>query len=309
MFSLTIRKIFSPIITVLSIGAVAYIMSKYDLQAIKNIRFVDYVYSTFFALIIYTLSGIQYYYVRKNFGVTFKKIDILLFPIVQNLWSILIPFQGSLIFSTFFFKKRYGISISDSFSIGIYIYLFTIVLTGIIGILVYISLPVSNIYILTISVLFILSPLYIWLGYWALKMRLKPSHTITQKVFNKLEKVITQTLILGSKKQLTGQIFLLNILRKLVTAAWFYWIATLFELELSFLSVMFISLLLDISIAIKITPDNLGVAQLISGFSALLLGSNMEDGVLLSLFSSVTSLILVATIGVYGNFHFFYKKN
>lgn len=300
------KKIASFLMSILSIGIVFWVMSKYDWSIIKNITKVDFFYSILFAMSIFTLSGIQYHCIRKSFNINFKKVDIVLFPIVQNLWSILIPFQGSLIFSTIFFKKRYGISISNSFSISIYIYILTLMLTGLVGVIVFLTTPELSCYILLISTIMSISPILLITSYIILS-KISPIFPYTPiiKIVTSIEKVINQTINLGKNKQLTTNIILLNIVRKFVTAIWFYWIAQLFNIDLSFLAIALISLLLDVLLIIKITPDNLGVAQLLSGISSVILGGNIEDGILLSLFASMTSLVLVATVGVYGNFYFF----
>jgi hypothetical protein len=79
--------------------------------------------------------------------------------------------------------------------------------------------------------------------------------------------------------------------------------------NLSFIAVGLIGLIMNVSIIIKITPDNLGISQLITGGCMNLVGVSPEKTVLITLFASAICMIIIFTIGLYGNWHYFKTCN
>ena len=66
-------------------------------------------------------------------------IDISLFPIAQNLWGYLLPFQGSILFSMLYFKQVHGKGITDSFSVNVFFVLVSMFIAGVLGVIFLIS--------------------------------------------------------------------------------------------------------------------------------------------------------------------------
>jgi hypothetical protein len=68
-------------------------------------------------------------------------------------------------------------------------------------------------------------------------------------------------------------------------------------------------LIMNVSLILKFTPGNLGVAQLATGGFMALIGYQAEQAVIITLYSQAIMLMLVSTIGLYGNFHYFNTLN
>jgi hypothetical protein len=66
-----------------------------------------------------------------------------------------------------------------------------------------------------------------------------------------------------------------------------------------------ISIVMSISLIIKITPNNLGVAQLVTGGFVSLINAQPDNAVLITLFASATTMLLIFSVGLYGNFYYF----
>jgi hypothetical protein len=260
--------------------------------------------SVFIGLLIYSTSGIQYFFVRNKYKLKVNKEDILLLPIVMNLWSFIIPFQGSLIFSTLFFRLKYNIKITDSFAINFYLYLVTVFFAGIVS---FIFVLIHKMYfsiLAMISILFILSPLILMLLNFILPKFSLNKISFVNKVYSISCTILKSTKELWADKKNTLVIFILNILRTFMCMVWFYWIAKSIGLQVPFLSVALLSIMMDISIIIKFTPDNLGIAQAVSGLIASLTGLSASTGILISLLASATTLIIICTIGIWANYNY-----
>lgn len=78
---------------------------------------------------------------------------------------------------------------------------------------------------------------------------------------------------------------------------------------MSLFEIALISLIMSVSVIIKLTPGNLGTVQIISGGFMALINSSVENAILITLFASATVLLINFTIGVIGNFYFFKTLN
>ena len=280
-----------------------------DLNTLFQVTLSSFLISTLFALLIYIISGYQYYLIRNKFGVSLKLIDIILLPIVGNLWSFIFPFQGSLLFTTLFFKKKYNMKVSESFSISIYLYLITLSFTGAFSLIFAI---VNNLYYswLTVtSIILVLNPLGVLLAHYLFKLIGETKIKSIDKMKLFLESVINDTKSLWIDVRFTSLIILVNIFKLALTIVWFYWISISLGFNLSLISVGLISLIMSVLIIIKVTPDNLGVAQLVTASFMGLIGSKPEEAAVITLFASATSIVLISTIGVFGNYYYFKSIN
>jgi uncharacterized membrane protein YbhN (UPF0104 family) len=276
-----------------------------DLRILFQVSFFSIFISCLFAIIIYLISGVQYYFIRKQFGISLEHKDILLLPIVGNLWSFIIPFQGNLMFTTIFFKKKYKMDVGESFSISIYLYLITISFTGIFILIYSIVNDIFYSWVSLISILMIINPLFLILTNLIFKKITFIKSKFFIKLLNFINSIIESTNKLWLNFKFTILMFLLDILKIAINILWFYWISKSLNFNLSLLSVAIMSLVMTISIILKFTPDNLGVAQFTTATFVSLIGGDPNSAALITLFASATALIVMLIIGVPGNVYYF----
>jgi hypothetical protein len=89
-----------------------------------------------------------------------------------------------------------------------------------------------------------------------------------------------------------------------VSFFWFVWVAKTLALELSVISILTLVIVLKILVVVKITPGNLGIEQLVSGGVVSLFSLNSADGIIISAFTKIFSLLLAFGLG-----SFFTLKN
>jgi hypothetical protein len=58
-----------------------------------------------------------------------------------------------------------------------------------------------------------------------------------------------------------------------------------------------LTLIMQLSTIFRFTPGNLGVEQIVSGGVVVLIGGQMGDGILLSVFVTVTTMIMSISLG------------
>lgn len=303
------KSIFSYIITIIIIVIIYFWLDEKNLKIFYQVNFINIFISIFFAFLTYFISGVEYYYIRKRFGVSLNLKDIFLLPIVGNLWSFIFPFQGNLLFTTLFFKQKYNMKVSESFSISIYLYLVTLCFSGIFGLLFAIYNNMLFTWLGAFSLLFLINPLFVYLTNLILNNIGQTNIKFINKFQFFISSIVKNTNKLWINVRFTLIILIINIVRIFLSVVWFYWISVTLGFNLSFVAVGLISLIMSISIIIKFTPDNIGVAQLITGGLMALIGTSSEQAILITLFASATCMIIIFTIGLYGNYYYFKTIN
>lgn len=300
-----LKNIISYLIGISILVILFFWIDKNSLRLLLEADLATIIISIFFALILYLFSGIELYFIRRQFGVSLGLRDIILLPIVSNLWSFLFPFQGNLLFTTLFFKQRYNMFVSESFSISVYLYLVTLSFAGIFGLIFACLNKMLFSWLGLFSLMFLLNPAFIFLLNRIFKMFKHAHYLPILKIQAFLSSVIDNTRKLWQDASFTLIILIINILRIIVNISWFYWISNSLGLGLSVVTISLISLIMSISVIIKVTPGNLGVAQLITGGFVGMMGIQPDKAVLITLFATATTMLLIFTVGFYGNYHYF----
>lgn len=303
------KYLFSYSLSIIALIIIYFWVDKSNLKLMLNVNTSYLFISLLFAIVIYMFSGIQYYYIRRQYGVSLKIIDVILIPIVGNLWSFIFPFQGNSIFITLFFKIKYNMKISESISISFYIYLITLSFSGLFTLLFSLYYNLIFSWLGLISVIFLLSPFYMFVLNRFFKTKRKYQFKYINKIRNTIASTITYTNSLLKNLRFTIIILILSIFRIILHIFWYYCISLFLELNISFLAVGLISIVSSIAIIIKVTPDNLGVSQIIAGGFMGALGFSPEQAILITLFASATTMLIIFTIGIFGNFYYFKNLN
>ncbi|MFW5803692.1 MAG: lysylphosphatidylglycerol synthase domain-containing protein [bacterium] len=289
--------------------AIVYIYIEEKIYILLKVSYLEILFSILFALSLHFFSGIQYYFIRKQFGVSLKKKDVFFLPSVMGLWSFIMPFQGSLIFTTYFFKKKYNMKISESLSINIYLYLITLFFTGLFLLIFLFTSNNYNTLLIIISILLIINPILVKFTRILLDKTNISKHKIVNKIRSFVISVFSSTNFLWSNTRFTIIILSTYIIKLIISIFWFYYIAHILSFNMSLFEIALISLIMSVSVIIKLTPGNLGTVQIISGGFMALINSSVENAILITLFASATVLLINFTIGVIGNFYFFKTLN
>lgn len=296
--------------TIIVIISIEIFDIKQSLLALLNISTSYLILSIAIAQIIYLVSGLQYNTILKVQGLQLSKFDIIVLPVVMNLWSLLVPFQGALLFSTIFFNKKYGRTVSDSLSVSLFLYMITVSFTGFIGLIFMLLYERNNLFVLILLTFFMLAPFLLSvISYFFRHSELE--YNSLPPNLSKLSKFILTSfdsiLSLLNDRHLLYKIIILKLAQTFLVGFWYWIIAKALSIEINFIVLMILSLIGELALIIKITPDNIGVNQLLSGTLLAAMGFNPQWGVIISLAASATTLLLIFTVGLYGN-HIFMKQ-
>jgi uncharacterized membrane protein YbhN (UPF0104 family) len=290
-----------------------YLLTKDYIALLHNISFYNMLVALFIVLIIYVISGIQYAYIISSYSQ--KKLlllDICSLPIAMNLWSYIIPAKGGFFYATALLKFKYKLKIVEGLAISVYISLISLFLTGLIGLYFVIINRIMFSIISLLSVLLLLSPLFTVI----LNMGLKNIHPRENSYLTKLQDIagnaVNNINELWKDLPLFIVVLLINILHIFASIALYYWANVIFNLSLPLLSIVMLTLVMRLSIIFRFTPGNLGVEQLVSGGVVVILGGKMSDGILMSIFVALTTMIISFSLGslyTLGNMKYFNARN
>lgn len=273
--------------------AVSLFITEEQVAVLKAISVKQILISVIIAFCIFTVSGHQFSFILKErTGTTLSIFDRTAFPVSRNLWSYLIPFQGSFAYALVFIKFKYKVDLKKGISINLFLLLFNFFFTGIIGIFIYFTSRGMPKLFLILTVLFTLFPLAS-----IICERIISRLNIRSRYVDILKNITSSVSEMWKDLEFSLKVFLFNILHTAVTVLWFYWTVIIFDLELSFIPVIFLALILKISLIFRITPGNLGVEQLIYGGIFSLMSLDPNTGVLLSLFHKSITLVISMLFG------------
>lgn len=285
----------------------------------KPIQF--HLYSILWVIPVFILGGVETF---ALFRMVYKKnihvYDIVTLPFVVSLWGFLIPFQGSYIYNSIYFKSKYKISLLNTTSVYLVSFSVPFIIAGILGI-VYSCLVKHNNYFFLVSVLALVHPALIYfLAYFIRASTKYAPHSGKEKskvsifffmIFEKVQVIITDYLNAINTK--TTIIFAsINIVNTLIFTIWSLRISHNFGFGFSFFQLLMLTFFIKFTLLFKITPGSMGVSEFASSAIILMLGGAAADGFALSLYQTTIFIIASLVIGSFFsviNRRYFYFKN
>jgi len=296
-------------ILLLVIVGIKIFTNKDYLSLISDISYVDMIVSLFLSFFLFFTNGcIIAYLTQRHYKTPIKLIDITMLPFMMHFWSFILPFRGGLIFAVLFLKKKYHIKPSEGIAIGVYTSLISLIITGLCGLYYayYNNFFFSVWTVVSMSLVF--SPIIF-------KMIEKGLGLIPLKkfpVFNNIKKIISvisfnaQNFFSDYKTSTT--IFLFTCASIVTDIVLVYWITNILNMNIPLDVIVMFSLMMRLSILIRIVPGNIGIQELLSGGVFYFLGGSLNNGLLIALFVRFLALLLtfsLGPIGTAGNIKYF----
>jgi hypothetical protein len=254
--------------------------------------------SVVIGLLNYAVSGWLYrFQISETTGKTLSAADTIFLPTAMNMWSYLLPVQGGMFYSVAFFKAKYGISLITGTSLSVITYVINVFIGGMAGIAYVLYTPEKHLVLGLISVLCILSPLLLSITYKFGRLFKYISFGIISKVLDAVYRLLKDSNAMLRQPRLILGSIILNLLHSVTMIAWFYWSSIALGAGVSLLGCVILGLFMKISIILRITPGNLGLEQILAGGLAVVIGSSVKLGVVISLYMTITTIFIVFTVG------------
>jgi uncharacterized membrane protein YbhN (UPF0104 family) len=282
-----IKKYLIVIIALIAVST--YILNSSILEEIQKVRLFSLSQLNFLILILlvmYFLSGIEWRLVVNYFySVKIKTLDLLLIPITSNLFSFIIPIQGSTVYTMFIFKRQYGINYLSTIGLSLIsavvnILLFVISFTIIVfkeGLNLNLEIDKEFLLLIPISSIFLLNS------------KLK-------KYVIKQLKVILETIYKVSFK-LIFSLLAINITNICISTGFYYYLSIYLGYTFSIISIVFLVMISRVSIYLKLTPGGIGIQEVITNLLFASLQMNGPQAASIIFYGRAISLIPMLLIG------------
>lgn len=245
---------------------------------------------------------------KLHYHLILKRSEILVLPLMMHLFLYLMPVKGGMLFQVFYSKHKYGLDLSKGFSLGMMVFLNSLILTIILGLALIYLIPVDSteLKIAIWGMGLALTGFIVGINF--LPSTGKSGSGFATRLVNFLINVRVQ---LGEQIK-NGKLFIglatTTLISTLIQAFWFWKTAQVIDIQSSFPAVLLVVLVLRIILLIRFLPGNLGVQEVMIGVVFAAAGFQLEDGLLIGVITRLISVFWSATIGLpalYSNLHYF----
>jgi hypothetical protein len=243
-----------------------------------------------------------------HYKIRIETIDILTLPMMMHLFLYVLPIKGGMLFQVIYSKHKYDLDLSKGFSIGLMVFLNSIVLTVILGLGLAFLIPVESLE-LRVTIL----ALGVALAGMMTTINFLPSthrggSGIMVSLVNFLINVRIQLVEQFKNIKLFFGLLLTTFLSVTIQAIWFWKTAEILGIPTEFAPVYLVVLVLRVILLFRVLPGNLGVQEVMIGVVFAAAGFQLEDGLLIGVVTRLLSVFWSTIIGLpalYSNLKYF----
>jgi hypothetical protein len=175
-------------------------------------------------------------------------------------------------------KAKYRIDVSTTFSVGLFVTVCSVVVGALAG--AFHSL-LHNLKFLPFYMLMVFLPVWIFVFHWVL-MQVRPRWKLLLRVQETVAKILRSMVEMSRMPGLIIAVILLDSCFVLTYAYWSYYLSEIMTLHIPFIIHVMVAYLMKLSLLVKFTPGNIGIAQLFTGGVFGMYGFPIEAGLLIS---------------------------
>lgn len=283
-------KIFKIFITVIFIifFLIYFYINKEDF--IKAFR-IDYKFLfvlLFIVTITFYLNGLFLKIIIKKFGINLNFLEFFGLSIISSWWNYFFPLRAGAGIRAFYLKKKYGFSYRNFFDIFLANYLIVFFISSLVWLVFFIAFMFLGFFEIKIF-LFVLF-LFISLTFFLIILSKKPlKFKLANKniYFNKnLKKIIED-------KKLFCKLSLISFLNLVLSVFLIYFQFKAISLNINLFKSMVLSIFLNFSTLLGITPGGFGVAETFYMFYSKFIGVTNEQILLMSFIGRAVVLVFL----------------
>ncbi|MDY6905676.1 MAG: lysylphosphatidylglycerol synthase transmembrane domain-containing protein [Thermodesulfobacteriota bacterium] len=254
-------------------------------------------------LIIYALRGYRIKLLLQLFCVRSDPREWFGITMVGAMSSYLIP-QAGFLAKGGYFKTTKNLSIPNYLSTQIIDYMVLFLSNSLVGISIIFFVNIEPELKIAITVFFTLFALCFVILYF-----IRNLGYYIEKRFNSIKAIsIIQGILLVYKYPiLLFKLIIANILSIFVLGLWYYLAYLSINIHIQLIDAVFFGIVLNFSIAVRLTPGNIGIQELILAFLSNLLAVKYVDGLTAAMILRSISIILSFSLGIL--FYFILLKN
>jgi hypothetical protein len=309
-----LRKLRSILIFVLAtaifFAVVAYTFRSVDFQSL----FADASTSSVLALLGWGLGFhlsfgvVMWVAFWLHYRLKLAMIEILTLPLMMHLFLYLMPLKGGMLFQVFYSKQKYKLDLSKGFSLGMMVFLNSLILTIFLGLAMVYLLPIDSLELKTVIWCMGLSLVGFVVALNLLPKQGLAGDGIVRRGLNFLINVRIQLTDQFKNVKLFFGLLITTFVSVIIQAILFWKTGSFIGVESDFGPVLLVVLILRIILLIRLLPGNLGIQEVMIGVVFATAGFEIEDGLMIGIITRLISVFWSATIGLpalYSNLKYF----
>ena len=235
-------------------------------------------------------------------------VEILTLPLMMHLFLYLMPLKGGMLFQVFYSKQKYKLDLSKGFSLGMMVFLNSLLLTIFLGLAMVYLLPINSLELKVMIWGMGLSLVGFIVGLNFLPKDRVEGQGFLKRLLNFLINVRVQLTDQFKNVQLFFGLFVTTFVSVVIQAILFWKTGEFIGVETEFGPVLLVVLVLRIILLIRLLPGNLGIQEVMIGVVFATAGFEIEDGLMIGIITRLVSVFWTATIGLpalYSNLRYF----
>lgn len=233
-----------------------------------------------------------------HYQLKIDKSEILTLPLMMHLFLYLMPIKGGMLFQVFYSKHKYNLDLSKGFSLGLMVFLNSIVLTVIVGLALAYLIPVESFELRLTIILMGIALFGLWATLLVLPSKPRDGDGALNKIINFFINVQVQLADQLRNTKLFFGLLISTSVSVTIQAIWFWKTAEILGIESEFPAVFLVVLVLRVVLLIRLLPGNLGIQEVMIGVVFSAAGFQLEDGLLIGVITRLISVFWSATIGL-----------
>ncbi len=279
------------------------------LPIVKILAWQDVLLNMLLGLVFFVSFGlVMFVGFRLHYKLSIQPVDVITLPLMMHFFTYLVPLKGGLLFQIFYSRSKYQLELSKGFSLGIIVFLISVLLTVTVGLGISFNMqPVPEVLTSVLGTLGLgLVAFPVVLGFFPATQR-NPKGLLGRFV-NFLSRVRQQLAMQVKNVSLLFWLTVSTLFSVLIQSLWYLQSTHMLGIEATFVTTILMVLFLRIFLLVRLLPGNLGVQELVIGLVFSAAGFTLDQGLLVALIIRLVSVILAATIGLaglYSNLQYF----
>jgi uncharacterized membrane protein YbhN (UPF0104 family) len=208
------------------------------------------------------------------------------------------PIKGGMLFQVFYSKHKYGLDLSKGFSLGVMIFLITLVLAAVLGLILLYTLPVNSPELE--ACLWLMGSSVVGLMFFLKFIRTNEVKSVglLSNLRKFLINVRIQLLEQMRNSQLCIGLLVTTIISTLARTLWFWRTGEMLGISSSFSHILLIVLVLQVILLFRFIPGNLGLQEIMIAAVFSAAGFEIEEGLLVGLITRLITVFWSAIVGL-----------
>lgn len=297
---------------ILAVGALlaptAWIVYKQDFHAVSSIGVWSLASCLLLTVLTFVCSGIQYYRTLARLGCRMHKADIVLYPLINAFWGMIVPMQGSVLFGILYLRLKYRFRLASSAVMFVFLYLINFLFAGFAWLFYALVSSSASRMVLLVAALMLGMPFYL-LVFRILLRHYGRLPLVPVRLQDGLCECLDSLHGLLSNMRELAILVALQFLRQLLMAMMYFSVGKACGFKVSFLWGYLVAVSQDLALVFKFTPGNIGLAEMVSGLVSGIAGVSPIDGATVSLICTVVNVCLCLCAGFAASWLFLHSVN